>query len=270
MPELPEVETIRRGIIPYVVGHKIMKVVVRERRLRWLVPSQLNRKLVGQTPLRLERRGKYLLLYFESGCLLLHFGMSGTVRIKKDVPPARHDHLDIVFDAGYCLRFNDPRKFGSVLWIKGDPLQHRLLRHLGHEPFVPEFSPDYLYGLASRSKRSIKSFIMDSSVVVGVGNIYANEALFMAGIRPTRQVNRIAKKRYYKLVVAITTVLSEAIQVGGTSLKDFADCEGKPGYFVFKLQVYGRADEPCLNCGHLIIKVRQQQRSSYYCSTCQR
>ena len=271
MPELPEVETTRRGLAPYVVGNTIIAVDIRERRLRWPVPRGLSAKLLQQRITRLERRGKYLLFRFAHGTMILHLGMSGSLRIiTGDQKPEKHDHLDIEFASGIRLRFRDPRRFGSVLWTGNDPLTHSLLIHLGPEPFSEEFSGDYLYRKSRDRKQAIKTFIMDSRMVVGVGNIYASEALFHSGIRPRRPAGRISRQEYDRLVAAIREVLQAAIAAGGTTLRDFVSGEGSPGYFALELKVYDRKGEPCLNCGHPVKQSRIGQRSTYYCAKCQR
>ena len=271
MPELPEVETTCRGIAPYVVGNIISNVVIRDRRLRWPVPRDLRKKLLNRKVLNLERRAKYLLFHFDHGCLILHLGMSGSLRIiTGDQPAQKHDHLDIAFESGSVLRFHDPRRFGSVLWTSADPLTHTLLAHLGPEPFSMACSGAYLHGLSRGRRQAVKTFIMDSHIVVGVGNIYASEALFRSGIRPQRRAGRVSRQEYEKLVQAIREVLQDAIAAGGTTLRDYVSGEGRPGYFAFELNVYDREGEPCPQCGHPIKQLRIGQRSTYYCATCQR
>lgn len=271
MPELPEVETTRRGIASHINRHCITDVIVRQRRLRWPIPANLKKNLTGQTISSVERRGKYLLLHMQMGTLLVHLGMSGSLRVvPKSLPPEKHDHVDIVFDNEAALRLRDPRRFGAMLWTTRDPLQHRLLKDLGVEPLTKEFSAEYLFQLSRRRKVAIKSFIMDSHIVVGVGNIYANEALFLAGIRPTVAAKRVSLQRMQKLVAAIKQVLKNAINSGGTTLRDFTRGDGRPGYFRQQLNVYGRAGEACKQCATPIKLIRQGQRASYYCSHCQR
>ncbi len=270
MPELPEVETTRRGIAPHITGRIITDIVVRESRLRWPVPADLAVILQDQVIRQVERRAKYLLLHIDSGCMLLHLGMSGSLRILSiDHPVRKHDHIDIRLNSGYCLRFNDPRRFGSLLWTSKPSEQHRLLRNLGPEPLSSAFSGDYLYALSKDRKTPVKSFIMDGRIVVGVGNIYANEALFMAGISPKRAAGRIALARYQALALAICEVLSLAIAQGGTTLRDFVGSQGEPGYFAQQLRVYGRYRLPCCRCGQPIQQCRLGQRASYYCPHCQ-
>lgn len=270
MPELPEVETTRLGITPYIKGQTITGVVVRNRQLRWPVPSGLKKILVGRVINLIERRAKYLLLKCDQGCLILHLGMSGSLRIITDAaPPQKHDHIDLEFGSGMILRFRDPRKFGSVHWTKADPAAHALLAGLGPEPFGDEFNNEYLHEKSRGRRQSIKTFIMDSRIVAGIGNIYANEALFLSGIHPARQAGRISGQRYGRLVPAIRDVLLKSIHAGGTTLRDFASGEGQPGYFALELAVYDRQGEPCLNCGSPVRHSVIGQRSTYYCPKCQ-
>ena len=271
MPELPEVETTCRGIKPHLVGKKVSKVIIRQAKLRWPVPGRLKTVLPEQVIQDVSRRGKYCLLHTQVGTVILHLGMSGSLRIvDADVAAEKHDHVDIVLHNGKALRLRDPRRFGAVLWTSKPPLNHPLLKSLGPEPLSDEFDADYLYQLSRKRKVDIKAFIMNSKIVVGVGNIYANEALFMAGIRPTVAAGKISLPRYTALVKAIKKVLKAAITAGGTTLRDFSNGEGKPGYFKQALQVYGRTGEPCPKCGKSITLIQQNQRASYYCSHCQR
>jgi formamidopyrimidine-DNA glycosylase len=235
------------------------------------VPSNLTRKLPGETVNSMTRRGKYLLFHTRAGTMLLHLGMSGSLSITAaDASAEKHDHIDFILDDGSCLRFTDPRRFGSVHWCDQQPLQHPLLRELGPEPLGREFTADYLYS-ASRGRRvAIKQHLMNAHVVVGVGNIYASESLFRAGIHPARAAGRIAKPRMARLVDEVGQVLTEAIAQGGTTLRDFSVGDGRPGYFQQALKVYGRGDQPCENCGAPIRAIRQGQRATYYCATCQR
>ncbi len=270
MPELPEVETTRKGIAPFVVGETVKDIIIRERQLRWPIPVSLKRSLKNQVIRKLHRRAKYLLFYTENGCMILHLGMSGSLRVIKDSQaPEKHDHVDIIFESGQTLRFRDPRKFGSILWTKDDPMEHKLISHLGPEPLSDIFQADYLYARSRKRTKAIKTFIMDSCIVVGVGNIYASEALFHAGIKPTQKAGKISKARYEKLVVEIKNVLSHAIKKGGTTLRDFINGEGKPGYFKNELQVYDRAGDPCNCCKTPIKVIRLGQRSTFYCTKCQ-
>jgi formamidopyrimidine-DNA glycosylase len=270
MPELPEVETTRRGILPHLLGHRIQEIVVRDRRLRWPVPKNLNAKLQGRKISEVSRRGKYLLLATDAGTLIMHLGMSGSLRVLTcDTPPEKHDHVDIVLDNQQCLRLRDPRRFGAVLFTDSDPLQHELLRDLGPEPLSADFNAEYLFAKSRKRKACIKVFIMDSHIVVGVGNIYANEALFAAGIHPRRAAGKVTRAQYDLLVNAIKQVLHAAIKAGGTTLRDFTRSDGKPGYFRLSLQIYGREGEPCPQCGKPITHAVIGQRSSYYCTHCQ-
>lgn len=271
MPELPEVETTRRGISPHVVNKPICAVAIRQQRLRWPVPAGLEQELVGKRITAVGRRAKYLIFRLEHGCVLLHLGMSGSLRIvSASAPAGKHDHVDIVFNDGRCLRLRDPRRFGSIHWTGRDPLQHPLLRDLGPEPLGQDFGAAHLHALSRRRTQSVKTFIMDSRTVVGVGNIYASEALFRSGIHPLRGAGNISLKRYRALAGAIRDVLNAALDKGGTTLRDFVGGDGSPGYFGLELDVYGRAGEPCRNCAGSIRQVRLGQRSTYYCPRCQR
>jgi formamidopyrimidine-DNA glycosylase len=271
MPELPEVETTRLGIEPHLVGRTIVQLVVREPRLRWPVDPLLQNELTGKTIHAVGRRGKYLLLETGEGCIILHLGMSGSLRILPgNTPPQRHDHLDLVFSHGYCLRLRDPRRFGAFLWTQASPFQHPLLRELGPEPWDAGFHGEYLCQRARGRSQCVKSFLMDSRTVVGVGNIYASEALFEAGIHPSRAAGRVSVKRYEQLAGTVREVLDQAIQAGGTTLRDFVDSSGRPGYFAQSLKVYQRAGAPCVRCGAPIEQRRLGQRASYFCPRCQR
>lgn len=269
MPELPEVETTCRGIRPHITGRRITDLIVHQRQLRWPVPAQLKRSLKGQRIDSVGRRAKYLLLECESGCLIVHLGMSGSLHIvASGVPAQKHDQVDFVF-TNTILRFHDPRRFGSIHWTRHDPLRHKLLRNLGPEPFSEAFTGRYLYDRAASRKVSIKNFIMSSGIVAGVGNIYASEALFLSGIHPQRAAGRISLRRYEQLVANIQHVLGTAIDAGGTTLRDFTREDGRPGYFAQKLNVYNRRGEPCPVCGHPILLRTLGQRSSFYCGRCQ-
>jgi len=271
MPELPEVEITRKGVAPYVLGKIISDVVVRESRLRWPVPKQLKKNLMGQTIHKIDRRAKYLLFYTETGCMLIHLGMSGSLRIlEKQTLAEKHDHIDFVFDSDRCLRFRDPRRFGSILWTKSDPNKHKLLRNLGPEPLSDDLNGDCLFKKSKGRVQAIKTFIMDSHIVVGVGNIYANEALFAAGINPRRKAGKVSKERYARLSKEIKIVLNKALKKGGTTLRDFVNGDGQPGYFQHELQIYDRAGQPCINCNSLIKMDRLGQRSTFFCTTCQK
>jgi formamidopyrimidine-DNA glycosylase len=271
MPELPEVETTRRGIEKYLRGRRVTAVHVRERRLRRPLSRHLERALTGQTIQAVARRGKYLLLVTAAGTVLVHLGMSGSLRIvAPDQPAQKHDHVDIDCAGGIRLRFRDPRRFGLLLWVPGDPARHELLRDIGPEPLGEEFSGAHLLQAARGRRSAVKLFIMDAGIVAGVGNIYANEALFRAGIHPQRAAGRVAAARYERLAAAIRAVLAEAIEQGGTTLRDFYHGTGEPGYFRIRLAVYDRAGEPCVACGSPIRCIRLGQRSTYFCSRCQR
>ena len=270
MPELPEVETTRIGISSHALGKTISEIIIRNRRLRWPVPRQLEKKISGQTIRKISRRAKYLLFHFETGCMIMHLGMSGSLRIlTAAIPPEKHDHVDLVFASGSRLRFRDPRRFGCILWTEAEPEQHKLLSGLGPEPLNDELSGDYLFRRSRKRTQSIKSYIMDSHTVVGVGNIYANESLFMAGINPARKAGKITRERYDKLAQSVKTILKLALAKGGTTLRDFVNGEGEPGYFRHELQIYDRAGEPCRKCKSLIKMKRLSQRSTFYCPKCQ-
>jgi formamidopyrimidine-DNA glycosylase len=271
MPELPEVETIRCGLQPLVVGKRIDRVIVRTPKLRWPIPRNLSQILCGQVVRSVERRAKYLVFRFSNGSMIIHLGMSGRLRvISRAVDPGKHDHVDIVFHNGTCLRFCDPRRFGALLWSAADPLEHPLLFNSGPEPLTPGLNSIYLHERSRGRKVSVKQFIMDQRVVSGVGNIYANEALFMAGIHPLTPAGRISRKRYQRLASAIKKTLRKAIAAGGTTVRDFQDESGDPGYFQLQLKVYGRGGKPCFVCGHAIRCIRNGQRSTFYCPKCQR
>ncbi|HLS79785.1 MAG TPA: bifunctional DNA-formamidopyrimidine glycosylase/DNA-(apurinic or apyrimidinic site) lyase [Steroidobacter sp.] len=271
MPELPEVETTRRVVEPAVAGRMIRSVVVREPHLRWRVPQELAAAAVGQRIHRVRRRAKYLIFDLDRGALILHLGMSGSLwLLAHDIAPRLHDHVDVVLDSGLCMRFNDPRRFGSLLWTTEDPLTHRLLRELAPEPLSDAFDGAYLARVARGRSIAIKQLLMNGRVVVGVGNIYASEALFRAGIRPRRAAGRIRRAEFDALAAAVKAVLSEAIRAGGTTLRDYADPDGAPGYFRQKLFVYERAGEPCRRCKTPIRRLVQGGRSTYFCPSCQR
>jgi formamidopyrimidine-DNA glycosylase len=271
MPELPEVETTRKGIEPHLLGQRISRVIVRQPRLRWPIPNDLPAQLKGRKVVTVGRRGKYLLIGFRHGHLLIHLGMSGSLRVLDATsPPQKHDHLDLCLSDGRCLRLRDPRRFGAVLWTGDPPDQHPLLASIGPEPLSEAFNGAYLHRQGMNRRSAIKNLIMDSHVVVGVGNIYASESLFRAGIHPSRGSNRISLARYQALAEAIRGVLTEAIVQGGTTLRDFQQEDGRPGYFAQQLQVYGRAGDPCPKCGKPVLSRVIGQRSSFFCSHCQR
>ena len=272
MPELPEVETIRRGIEPHVVGRRIGRVVVRDRRLRWPVQADLAERLAGRRIEQAARRAKYLVLHLDNGDrLLIHLGMSGRIWVlDPGVPLIKHDHVDIELDSGQLLRFHDPRRFGAVLLWSADEPHHELLRDLGPEPFDAAFHGDYLFERSRGRSAAVKNFVMDGNVVVGAGNIYAAESLFRAGIRPGRAAGRVSRAEYADLAARIREVLAEAIVQGGTTLRDFAGANGESGYFQQDLYVYGREGEACRRCGSAIRRKVIGQRSSFFCARCQR
>lgn len=271
MPELPEVETVRRCIAPHVEGHTFSEVIIRNPSLRWPIAGNLSNRLQGQTVGAVKRRGKYLLLACDSGTLIIHLGMSGHLFVQEaGTPPAKHDHVDLLLSNGKMLRLNDSRRFGAMLWTAGEALRHPLLADLGPEPLDGEFSAAYLYRRSRQRRLAVKMFVMDSHVVVGVGNIYANEALFAAGIHPARPAGRISLTRYGRLRKAIREVLADAIAQGGTTVRDFCDTAGNPGHFQVRLKVYDQAEKPCPNCGSPIQLMRLGQRATYFCPRCQR
>jgi formamidopyrimidine-DNA glycosylase len=271
MPELPEVETICRGIAPHIIGQTIKQVLVRQPRLRWTVSDTLADDLTGLAIESVNRRAKYLLLATNKGTLLVHLGMSGSLRIVTVTQEERkHDHIDIIFADGTVLRYNDPRRFGAVLWTKEAATEHKLLKSLGVEPLSEACNGELLFQLSRKHKVPIKSFIMDSHIVVGVGNIYANEALFMAGLLPTRHAGTIVLDDYQRLVECIQVVLRNAIEQGGTTLRDFVNESGKAGYFQQQLRVYGRKGLPCVNCQQPLQETRLANRSTVFCCVCQK
>lgn len=270
MPELPEVETTRRGIAPHLLGRTVRELVLRRRRLRWPIPPALPKLLRGETILGVERRAKYLLLDTEPGAVLVHLGMSGSLRMVERRQPAQaHDHVDLVMDSGLALRFNDPRRFGCWLW-QPRGRTHALLRELGPEPLAAGFDGELLWRRARGRSAAVKTFLMDQRVVVGVGNIYVAEALFRAGVDPRRAAGRITRARYAAIAQAIRAVLEDAIAAGGTTLRDFQQPDGAPGYFEQELAVYGRGGEPCRVCGSALRSAVLGQRASYWCPSCQR
>ena len=273
MPELPEVETTLRGIAPHITGKTVSGAVIRRAKLRWPIPPDLSTILENETVLNCQRRAKYLLIQFTSGVLIIHLGMSGSLRVftPNSAPePVKHDHADICFSDGTLLRLHDPRCFGAILWYAGAAENHPLLAKLGPEPFSPEFNADYLYHTLKRRKIAVKTALMDNKIVVGVGNIYANESLFLSGISPHRPSNLIKKHEAVELVNNIRHVLQRAIEKGGSSLRDFVDSEGKSGYFQQEYTVYGRQNQPCVKCGALIVRDIVGQRGTFYCLNCQK
>ena len=271
MPELPEVETTRRGIAPHLLGQTVKTVTIRQRQLRWPIPLDLDTALPGQIIQAVNRRAKYLALHTAAGTALLHLGMSGSLRIL-DAQAAwkKHDHVSIEMSNGQCLRFHDPRRFGALLWTSEPIEQHPLLQNLGPEPLGNAFNGPYLYEQSRQRRMPVKLFIMDGRIVVGVGNIYANEALFLAGIDPRRAAGRIALTRYERLATTIRQVLQDAIAQGGTTLRDFVGGQGEPGYFKQSLRVYDRRGLPCVACQTSIRQISLGQRSTYFCPKCQR
>ena len=269
MPELPEVETARRGIAPSVLHRRIVGFDIRDPRLRW--PVELPPEICGQHIVRLTRRAKYLLLHLDTGALILHLGMSGHLRIVSgNEPPDKHDHVDILFDHGLVLRLTDPRRFGSLHWQPHPVEEHWLLRNLGVEPLSEAFTGDYLFAKSKGRRAAVKNFLMDARVVVGIGNIYANEALFKAGVRPRTAARRLSRTRYRQVAAAIRETLAAAIDQGGTTLRDFVGSDGRPGYFVNELFVYGREGKSCRRCGMPLKGLRVGQRATVYCPRCQR
>ncbi len=272
MPELPEVETTRLGILPHIKGKKVRDIHIRHHQLRWPVDPSLPEQLHNKKLLDIQRRGKYLLFEFTHGYLMIHLGMSGSLRIANLIEdePKLHDHVDIIFGNNLCLRFHDPRRFGSILWTTDCIAEHPRLSKLGPEPLSDAFNGEYLFKASRKRRKDAKQFIMDSHIVVGVGNIYANESLFSAGIRPSRPAGKLTRKECEDWVADIKQVLSRSIKQGGTTLRDFVGGDGKPGYFAQQLLVYGRAGEPCVKCDAILKEIRQGQRSSVYCRQCQK
>jgi len=271
MPELPEVETTLRGIKPHIEHQLIKDIIIRHYQLRWPVPRDLQDKLKHKKIKKIERRAKYLLISVAEGTIILHLGMSGSLRIlAQPLLPKKHDHIDIEFENKKILRFTDPRRFGAFLWTEEDPALHPLLKNLGPEPLDKSFSAQYLLKRAQGRKVPVKSFIMDNKIVVGVGNIYATEALFIAGINPKHPADKISLEQYKKLVKTIKAVLLYAIKQGGTTLKDFLNSDGKPGYFINKLKAYGRAGLSCVKCHTTLKSIYIGQRNTVYCEKCQK
>ncbi len=274
MPELPEVEITRRGLLPDLAGKTVSAVTCRTPALRYPLPQALDTKINGEVLRNIQRRGKYLLFQFDTGIILLHLGMSGSLRVvSPDVAVQKHDHVDITFGSGpgkRVLRLRDPRRFGALLWIEDDPQQHALLAVLGIEPLDEAFTPQWLYQQTRGIKAAIKVMLMDSHRIVGVGNIYASESLFRAGIDPRRAAGKISQQRLERLVPAIKLTLQNAIKAGGSSLRDFIHSDGSSGYFQLEAFVYGREGEPCRVCGTTIKMIRQGQRATFYCPKCQK
>ncbi len=269
MPELPEVETTKRGIAPFLISYRIEKLSIYQHSLRWPIPDDV-RALEGARVLDITRRGKYLLVHIKQGTAIIHLGMSGSLRICSENEPLRkHDHVELLIENGHRLRFHDPRRFGCFLWRAAGASQHALLAKLGPEPLSDDFSAETLFAATRKRRVAIKLLIMNSQVVVGVGNIYASEALFMSGIRPGKAAQRVTRSETEKLVTAIKKILQRSIDKGGTTLRDFVNSDGQPGYFQQSLLVYGRTGEPCRECGSAIKQKTMGQRSTFYCSQCQ-
>ena len=269
MPELPEVEVTRMGITPHVVGQTVTKIIIRNARLRWPIPDAI-KNIEGQVIRKVVRRAKYLLLETDIGYAIVHLGMSGSLRI---LPAGsvveKHDHVDVVLASGEILRYNDPRRFGAWLWQQAGE-SHAVLDKMGPEPLSDDFNSDYLVAKAKGKRKAIKLLIMDNHVVVGVGNIYANESLFAAGIDPQCPAGKVSPQKLQLLVCEIKAVLKKAIAQGGTTLKDFKNADGKPGYFAQELQVYGKGGQPCPRCGEILTDIKLGQRATVFCSECQR
>ena len=271
MPELPEVETTRRGIEPLVSNKVVDQVLIHNESLRWPVPQELTSLLPGQKFGAVNRRSKYLLFSIGQGTMIVHLGMTGNLRVDSSSTERRkHDHVEIVFTDGSVLRYNDSRRFGSILWTAEDPADHFRLASLGPEPFDSGFNSAYLYKRSRDRRIAVKPFLMDAHVVVGVGNIYASEALFRARIAPVRPAGKVSKAAYERLIEAVTIILNEAIAAGGTTIRDFTNSEGKPGYFKQELRVYGRTGQKCTACDTLIKQIKLGQRSTFYCPSCQK
>ena len=270
MPELPEVETTRRGIAPHLEGQRVSRVIVRDRRLRWPIPEDLEVRLSGQRIVLVERRAKYLLINAEVGTLISHLGMSGNLRlVEVGLPALKHEHVDIELESGLALRYTDPRRFGAMLWMASVAAGHPLLAALGPEPFDDAFDADHLWRKLRGRRAAVKLALMDNRVVTGVGNIYANEALFRAGIRPSTPAHRVSRARLARLVEAVRAVLAAAIAKGGSTLRDYVGSDGAAGYFQLEYFVYGREGAPCRVCGRPIRQTRIGQRSTFHCPHCQ-
>ena len=268
MPELPEVETTKRGLEPLIVNQVVKRAILYRDNLRWDIPKHLPTTLASQTILAINRRGKYLLIEFKVGTLIIHLGMSGSIKVvSHDVPLKKHDHFELSLGNDTVMRLNDPRRFGAVLFSTDGT--HALLDSLGVEPLEDIFDDTYLYIRSRNKQQNIKAFVMDSKVVVGVGNIYACESLYQAGINPERKAGSVSKKRYQLLTQCIKSILTQAIKAGGTTLQDFSQVDGSPGYFAQTLNVYGRESQQCVTCGGKIQRIIQNQRSTFYCKQCQ-
>jgi formamidopyrimidine-DNA glycosylase len=271
VPELPEVETTRRSLEPALMGRRVEAVIVRDRRLRWPVPRELEASLTGATIAATARRAKYLLIDTDRGHAIVHLGMSGSLTIvARDTPPRLHDHIDVDLDDGTVLRYHDPRRFGSWHWTEGDPAAHPLLAFLAPEPLAPQFDGLYLHRITRGRDVAIKQVLMNGSLVTGVGNIYASEILHRAAINPRAAARRLSLARCARLAEAVKETLSRAIAAGGSTLRDYVDGRGNPGHFQQEYAVYERAGAACPRCGGTVKGFRQGQRSTYYCPGCQR
>lgn len=271
MPELPEVETTRRGLEPRVVGRRIRDVIVRNRNLRWPVPRDLAKRMRGEQFLAVRRRGKYLLFDCHEGHLLVHLGMSGRLTlVPADCPAKKHDHVDVSLEGAELLRLTDPRRFGAMLWLRGPAERHALLKGLGVEPLEAEFSGEYLHRKARGRHVAVKQFLMNAAIVTGVGNIYASEALFHAGIHPARAAGRISPARWERLAASVRATLLRAVAAGGTTLRNYRSVSDEAGAFAGQCAVYGREGEPCITCGRAVRLLRQGGRATFYCGACQR
>ncbi|GGI81269.1 bifunctional DNA-formamidopyrimidine glycosylase/DNA-(apurinic or apyrimidinic site) lyase [Shewanella gelidii] len=269
MPELPEVEVTRLGITPHLIGQTVKALIVRNPSLRWPIP-EICQQITGRVIRDIRRRAKYLLLDTDAGTTMIHLGMSGSLRVLPETTPIeKHDHVDLVLTNGLVLRYNDPRRFGAWLWCELPEEAHPLLEKLGPEPLEDEFSANYLFTVLQGKKKAMKLCLMDNHIVVGVGNIYANEALFAAGIHPETPASLVNLQQLQSLVCHVKRILAQAIAQGGTTLKDFTNADGKPGYFAQELSVYGRGGQPCKTCGHLLKEIKLGQRASVYCDICQ-
>lgn len=270
MPELPEVEVFRKSIEPFIINQTISSVIIKTKKLGNKNPNNIKHKILGKSVQSVERHGKYILIYLTFGNLIIHLGMSGQLRLfAQNDPLNKHDHVVIIFSSGISLRINDPRKFGSIVWVSGNPLQIKPLNNLGIDPISREFSGEYLYNKSRKRSITIKQFIMNTKVIAGVGNIYANEALFAAGIHPLRKANAISRKRYNHLAIVLNNILKKSIKLGGTML-DFRNGEEMPGKYNRLIQVYGRNQKPCPVCGSIIQRIFLGHRSAYYCRKCQK
>ncbi len=271
MPELPEVETTKEGIKPFLLQQTITDVIIRNSKLRLPIDAKLKDWCIKQTICDITRRAKYLLIHLSQGTLLIHLGMSGHLRIvDANTPPDKHDHVDLSLNNNKILRYCDPRRFGLIIYIADEPEKHRLLHHLGPEPLTPAFNGAYLYQHTRNKSQAIKTVLMTNQIVVGIGNIYASECLFLARIHPLTAARDITQEHYEQLAQHIKDVLHAAIKAGGTTLKDFYGFDGKPGYFSISLNVYGRKNQPCFNCGTTIEHLNIARRSSTFCPLCQK